>query len=168
MENDVEADDWQWQNGFSDWFERLQGNMPEGSEAEATGGFIGAVLWVIGNFIEAFYNILYAIAHPGEWLAWVNYINTNMPDAEVKESLMRFIYYGGSVELFFAFFTVVLIVAIIGFINNRFMWGTVRTLEFMANWIGRIFAYAGDGFLLEFGSETDAIAASLDVLHDQV
>lgn len=44
---------------------------------------------------------------------------------------------------------------------RRYCEQTMREIAAAQN--GRIFAYAGDGFLLEFGSETDAIAASLDV-----
>lgn len=108
---------------------------------EAWGG--NAFGWFFANLIEAFYNIGYALTHPGQWLGWVPFINAPMSDVAVKESLMRFIYYGASVELFFAVFAIFLVVSIIGFINNRFMWGCVKVLEGFANSVGRFFAWAG-------------------------
>ncbi|MBE0412821.1 TRAP transporter small permease subunit [Yoonia sp.] len=108
---------------------------------EAWGGHIAG--WFFAHLIEAFYNLGYVILHPGQWLAWVPFINEPMTDVAVKESLMRFIYYGASVELFFVVFAIFLIVSVIGFINNRFMWGCVRLLEGIANGIGRFFAWAG-------------------------
>ncbi|MFQ6553337.1 TRAP transporter small permease subunit [Aestuariibius insulae] len=92
----------------------------------------GAIQWFFGNLLEAFYNIGAALAQPAAWLNWSD-----------KEALMRFIYFGGSVEFFFAVLLIVLVVAIIGFIRNEFMWGVVRGLEGGANLIGRIFAWAG-------------------------
>ena len=108
---------------------------------EAWGG--NAFGWFFANLIEAFYNLGYAILHPGQWLAWLPFINAPMSDVAVKESLMRFIYYGASVEFFFVVFAVFLVVSVIGFINNRFMWGCVRVLEGFANTVGRFFAWAG-------------------------
>ena len=108
---------------------------------EAWGG--NAFGWFVANLIEAFYNLGYAILHPGQWLAWLPFINAPMDDLAVKESLMRFIYYGASVEFFFVIFAVFLVVSIIGFLNNRFMWGCVRVLEGFANAVGRFFAWAG-------------------------
>lgn len=135
-------------NGFTQWFERLQGNVPEGADPIAPAeSFLGALwnslVWVFANIIEAFYNIAYTLTHPAEWLAWLPYTNTAMPDAEVKASLMRFIYYGGSVELFFAVFTLFLVITAIGLAYRPFMWGIVRSLEWIANGIGRPVAYAG-------------------------
>lgn len=108
---------------------------------EAWGG--NAIGWFFANLITAFYNLGYAVLHPGEWLAWLPFINAPIPDVTAKESLMRFIYYGASVEFFFVVLALFLVVSIIGFINNRFMWGCVRVLEGMANGIGRFFAWAG-------------------------
>ncbi|MCG3266368.1 TRAP transporter small permease subunit [Yoonia sp. I 8.24] len=108
---------------------------------EAWGG--NPVGWFFANLIEAFYNFGYAVTHPGQWLSWVPFTNAAMADLEVKEALMRFIYYGASVELFFVVFVIFLIVSIIGFVNNHFMWGCVRVLEGFANKVGRFFAWAG-------------------------
>lgn len=137
-----------YENGFTQWFERLQGNVPEGADPIAPAeSFIGAIwngiVWFFANIIEAFYNILYAVTHPGDWLAWVPHINTSMSDTEVKVSLMRFIYYGASVEFFFAMLTILLIVTAVGLAYRPFMWGAVRFLEGLANGIGRPVAWAG-------------------------
>jgi TRAP-type mannitol/chloroaromatic compound transport system permease small subunit len=107
---------------------------------EAWGG--NAIGWFFAHLIEAFYNFFYAIFHPGLWLSWVPTINGAM-ETEQKEALMRFIYYGASVELFFVILLIFLIVTTIGVINNRFMWGCVRGLEGFANTVGRIAAWAG-------------------------
>ncbi len=107
---------------------------------EAWGG--NAIGWFFANLIEAFYNIFYAIFNPGSWLSWVPATNGAM-ETEQKEALMRFIYYGASVELFFVVFAIFLVVTTIGFINNRFMWGCVRGLEGFANIVGRTAAWAG-------------------------
>ena len=107
---------------------------------EAWGG--NAIGWFFANLIEAFYNFFYAIFNPGSWLSWVPSINGPM-ETEQKEALMRFIYYGASVEFFFVVFVIFLLVTIIGLINNRFMWGCVRGLESFANVVGRTAAWAG-------------------------
>ena len=93
---------------------------------------LDAVTWFFTNIVMAFVNFGYALTHPAEWLDWSN-----------KESLMRFIYYGGSSELFFVFFTAFLILTAIGFWRNSVMWGSVRVMESVANAIGRTFAWAG-------------------------
>ncbi|EBA11333.1 TRAP transporter small permease subunit [Roseobacter sp. CCS2] len=110
------------------------------SFGDAWGG--NAIGWFFGNLIDAFYNFFYALFNPGSWLSWLPSINGPM-EAEQKEALMRFIYYGASVEFFFVVFAIFLIVTIIGFINNRFMWGCVRGLEGFANIVGRTAAWAG-------------------------
>ena len=105
-------------------------------ENEAASGGIAAVfdgiLWFFTNIGLAFYNFFYAIFHPGLWLDWSN-----------KEAVMRFVYYGGSVEFFFVIFTTFLVVTIIGMWNHRFLWICVRGLEGFANATGRLFAWAG-------------------------
>ena len=107
---------------------------------DAWGG--NAIGWFFGNLIDAFFNFFYALFNPGTWLSWLPSINGAM-ETEQKEALMRFIYYGASVELFFVVFAIFLVVTIIGFINNRFMWGCVRSLEGFANVVGRTAAWAG-------------------------
>ena len=93
---------------------------------------LDAILWVIQNIALSFYNLGYAITNPGTWLDWSN-----------KESLMRFIYYGGSVEFFFVIFTAFLVLTGVGIWKNNVMWGSVRILEGFANAVGRLFAWAG-------------------------
>ena len=90
------------------------------------------VLWVIQEFVMAFYNIAYAISHPNLWLDWSD-----------KKAVMRFLYYGGSTEFFFAVMAVILVITIIGFMRNQFLWAIVRILEAFANSVGRLFAWAG-------------------------
>ena len=99
----------------------------------------GALQWFFGNVLEAFYNFGHAVLVPAEWLAWMGGLETQ----EDKQSLMRFIYYGGSVEFFFFIFTVFLILTGIGLWKNNVMWGMVRALEWIANTIGRLAAWAG-------------------------
>ena len=105
---------------------------------------VDAITWFFANIAKAFANVFYALTHPGEWLAWLPYINQPMPTPEVKESLMRFVYYGASAELFFVIFvTLLLILTVIGLIRRPIMWAYVRGLEFFANWIGRLVAWVG-------------------------
>lgn len=92
----------------------------------------GGIVWALQELAMAYYNIAYAITHPGLWLDWSS-----------KEAVMRFVYYGGSTEFFFAIMAIVLVVTIIGMVRNQFMWGVVRVLEGFANGVGRLFAWAG-------------------------
>ncbi|MEP4194967.1 MAG: C4-dicarboxylate ABC transporter permease [Aliishimia sp.] len=87
----------------------------------------------------SFYNLAYAVTHPVGWADWMLWANTT----EDKQSLMRFVYYGGSVEFFFVVFTTFLVLTAIGMWRNEFMWAGVRALETMANTVGRFFAWAG-------------------------
>lgn len=90
------------------------------------------VVWFLQNIGLAFYNVFHAVSHPGLWLDWSN-----------KEAIMRVVYYGASVELFFVVLTIFLIVTAVGLWRNAFMWGCVRVLEGLANTVGRFFAWAG-------------------------
>ncbi|NVO23677.1 C4-dicarboxylate ABC transporter permease [Donghicola sp. C2-DW-16] len=90
------------------------------------------LVWALSNIAMAFYNFFYAVSHPGLWLDWSN-----------KESLVRFVYYGGSVEFFFVIFTTFLLLTAIGVWKNNFMWACVRGLEAFANAAGRFAAWAG-------------------------
>ena len=92
----------------------------------------GGIVWVFQELVMAYYNIAYAITHPGLWLDWSN-----------KEAIMRFVYYGGSTEFFFAIMAILLVITAIGMWRNEFMWGVVRVLEGFANGTGRLFAWAG-------------------------
>ena len=93
---------------------------------------LDAFVWFFQNIGLAFYNFFYAISHPGLWLDWSD-----------KQAIMRFVYYGGSVEFFFVVFTFVLVLTGIGFWRRSFMWGCVRVMEGFANTVGRFFAWAG-------------------------
>ena len=90
------------------------------------------VQWLAQNNVMSFYNFGYAVLHPQLWLDWSD-----------KQAVMRFVYYGGSVEFFFVIFTTFLIVTAVGFWRNSFMWLCVRVLEGFANGVGRFFAWAG-------------------------
>jgi TRAP-type mannitol/chloroaromatic compound transport system permease small subunit len=107
---------------------------------EAWGG--NAIGWFFANLIEAFYNFFYAIFNPGLWLSWVPSINGAM-ETEQKEALMRFIYYGASVESFFVFLAIFLTITAIGMFRNSILWGVVRGIETFVNTVGRIAAWAG-------------------------
>ncbi len=97
------------------------------------------IVWFFTNLALAFYNFFYAITHPGSWLGWLGGLET----PEAKEALMRFSYYGGSVEFFFVVLLILLIVTGIGIAYRPVMWGSVRVLEGIGNTIGRVAAWAG-------------------------
>ncbi|MGR3615855.1 MAG: TRAP transporter small permease subunit [Paracoccaceae bacterium] len=99
---------------------------------DALGAIGNGLLWAGQNLIEAFYNIGYALTHTSLWLDWSD-----------KEAIMRFVYYGGSVEFFFVIMALVLVVTIAGLLHRPFMWGCVRAMEGFANTVGRFFAWAG-------------------------
>jgi hypothetical protein len=61
------------------------------------------ISFILGNLLEAFYNFFAAVLNPSMWLDWSN-----------SEALMRFIYYGASVELFFVLLVGLLIVTAVG------------------------------------------------------
>ncbi|WP_298917943.1 TRAP transporter small permease subunit [uncultured Roseobacter sp.] len=106
------------------------------NEVDAAGGSLSVifdgVLWFFTNIGLAVYNFFYAISHPSLWLDWTD-----------KQAIMRFVYYGGSVEFFFVVLTAFLIMFAIGLWRNDIMWGYVRVLEGFANTVGRFFAWAG-------------------------
>ena len=79
-----------------------------------------------------FYNIFYALTHPQLWLDWTD-----------KQSLMRFIYYGGSFEFFSSVILVFIVLTAAGLYHRPIMWWSVRILEFLGNRVGRIAAWAG-------------------------
>ena len=94
---------------------------------------IDFILWVLQNIALAPYNLAIAIANPGDWLNWRN-----------PEAVMRFIYYGASVEFFFVVFTTFLVLSALGmFWKRSILWGCVRGLEAFANGVGRFAAWAG-------------------------
>lgn len=93
---------------------------------------LDGIIWFFQNIFMAFVNFGYAVTHPQLWLDWSD-----------KTALMRFIYYGGSVEFFFVVFTGFLVLTAIGMWKNSVMWGCVRVFESINNGIGRFFAWAG-------------------------
>ena len=105
-------------------------------EEAATGGAFSAILnglaWFFGNIAMSFYNLGYALTHPASWLDWSN-----------SESVMRFVYYGASVELFFVILTTLIVLTAIGMWRHSVMWGMVRGLEAFHNTVGRVAAWAG-------------------------
>ena len=90
------------------------------------------IAWLVQNVLLAFVNLARSLLDPGAWLNWSD-----------PEAVMRFVYYGGSVEFFFVVFTTVLVIFAIGARHHAFLWKVVRTLEAFANGIGRFFAWAG-------------------------
>ena len=105
------------------------------NEAEAAGGLgvvLDGIVWFFTNIAMSFYNFFYAIFHPSLWLDWSD-----------KQAIMRFVYYGGSVEFFFVVFTTFLVMFGIGVWRGNIMWAYVRVLEGFANTVGRFFAWAG-------------------------
>ena len=107
-------------------------NQQTVSLATTASAFYDGAVWFFQNLILAAYNIGYAVSNPELWLDWSE-----------KKSIMRFVYYGGSVEFFFATLLIVLVLFFIGVLRPSFMWGQIRVLEGFANTVGRFFAWAG-------------------------
>ena len=97
------------------------------------------LLWVFSNFLSAFPNVFAALTQPTLWLDWVSWEKTT----EDKQSLMRFIYYGASIELFFALSIILIFYTVIAMFYRPLMWKTVTSLETLANTTGRFFSWAG-------------------------
>lgn len=95
--------------------------------------------WIFSHILLAISDLFYALSNPSLWLDWVFWNNTT----EDKQSLMRFIYYGASIELFFVFLLTLILYTIVAMFYRPLMWRTVITLEGMANRIGRFFAWGG-------------------------
>lgn len=95
--------------------------------------------WFVSNLGQAFVNLIWALTHPGAWLGWLGGLET----LEDKQALMRFVYYGASVELFFVVLVVFAALTALGLWRNAIMWAMVRGLEALANGVGRVFAWAG-------------------------
>ena len=97
------------------------------------------LLWAFSNFLSAFPNVFAALTQPTLWLDWVSWEKTT----EDKQSLMRFIYYGASIELFFALSIILIFYTVIAVFYRPLMWKTVTSLETLANTTGRFFSWAG-------------------------
>ncbi len=96
----------------------------------------------ISNIALSFVHFFYAVTHPGEWLGWLTELG-KLESIEAKESLGRFIYYGGSSEFFFVVLTSFLTLTAVGIWRKSVMWAVVRGLEWFANGLGRIVAWVG-------------------------
>ena len=90
------------------------------------------ILSFLTNLGLAFYNLAYAITHPGLWLDWSN-----------NESLSRFVYYGASAELGYVVLVTLIVLTIVCMAFHSLMWKVVIGLEGFANVVGRIAAWAG-------------------------
>ena len=97
------------------------------------------ILWVLSQFLSAFPNAYSALSQPNLWLDWISWEKTT----EDKQSLMRFIYYGASIELFFALSVTLVFYTALAIFYRPLMWKTVSALETLANTTGRFFAWAG-------------------------
>lgn len=93
---------------------------------------LDALLWFVTNLALAFRNAVLALAQPGAWLDWSD-----------PEALMRFVYYGGSKELFFVVLVAFLILTAVGVWRRAFLWALVRGLEGFHNGLGRVVAWVG-------------------------
>ncbi|RMA42002.1 TRAP transporter small permease subunit [Rhodophyticola porphyridii] len=94
---------------------------------------IDFIVWVLQNIALAPYHLFLAITNPGDWLNWSN-----------PEAVMRFIYYGASVEFFFVVMTAFAVISALGMAWKReILWTCVRVLEAFANGVGRFAAWAG-------------------------
>ena len=97
------------------------------------------LMWFFLNLLAVFPNLFSALSQPELWLDWLSWDNTK----EDKQSLMRFIYYGASIELFFIISAIITFYTILAFLFRPLMWKTVTSLELIANYTGRFFAWAG-------------------------
>jgi TRAP-type mannitol/chloroaromatic compound transport system permease small subunit len=93
---------------------------------------LDALTWLLLNLVMAPVNLARALAQPTAWLDWSD-----------PEALMRFIYYGGSVQFFFVVFVIFLAVTAAGVFRPRMLWGVVTALEGFQNGVGRLVAWAG-------------------------
>jgi len=91
--------------------------------------------WLFLNVFNALPNIFTALYNYNTWLDWISWDKTT----EDKQSLMRFIYYGASIELFFATTVFVFLYTAIAIYHRPLMWKTVTSLETLANTTGRFF-----------------------------
>ena len=101
-------------------------------DTESSSGLLSGVLWFFQSLLYSVANLFTAISNPQLWLDWSD-----------KKALMRFIYYGGSTELFFVFLLCFIIIILAGLLSQRFLWGFVRVTEGISNSVGRLVAWAG-------------------------
>ena len=101
-------------------------------DTESSSGLLSGVLWFFQGLLYSVVNLFNATSNPQLWLDWSD-----------KKALMRFIYYGGSTELFFVFLLCFIIIVLAGLLSQRFLWGFVRVTEGISNSVGRLVAWAG-------------------------
>ena len=101
-------------------------------DTESSSGLLSGILWFFQGLLYSVVNLFTAISNPQLWLDWTD-----------KKALMRFIYYGGSTELFFVFLLCFIIIILAGLLSQRFLWGFVRVTEGISNSVGRLVAWAG-------------------------
>ena len=101
-------------------------------DTESSSGLLSGVLWFFQGLLYSLVNLFNAISNPELWLDWSD-----------KKALMRFIYYGGSTELFFVFLLCFIVIVLAGLLSQRFLWGFVRVTEGISNSVGRLVAWAG-------------------------
>jgi TRAP-type mannitol/chloroaromatic compound transport system permease small subunit len=101
-------------------------------EVENSMSFLSAISWFFVNLGMAFVNLFSAVTTPSMWLDWSD-----------NKALVRFIYYGASIELFFILLVLLFALFIAAHFNQRFLWGIVRVSEGISNTVGRFFAWAG-------------------------
>ena len=101
-------------------------------DTESSSGLLSGMLWFFQGLLYSVVNLFNAISNPQLWLDWSD-----------KKALMRFIYYGGSTELFFVFLLCFIIIVLAGLLSQRFLWDFVRVTEGISNSVGRLVAWAG-------------------------
>ncbi|MCF6304910.1 MAG: C4-dicarboxylate ABC transporter permease [Rhodobacteraceae bacterium] len=92
----------------------------------------GALGWFFTQIWMGFVNFFTAVTNPSSWLDWSD-----------KEAVIRFIYYGASIEFLFVVIDLFLVITVIGLFKRKFLWLVVRIIEGFSNGIGRFFAWAG-------------------------
>lgn len=93
---------------------------------------VDALIWVLQGMWGGLAGLVHVLTHPA-----------TVFDLSDKQNLMRIIYYGASVEAFFAVFDIVLAVYVIGVFRRAFLWRVVTGLEAFSNTLGRVAAWAG-------------------------
>jgi len=91
-----------------------------------------AIWWLVSGLASAPVDLVRALAQPGLWLDWSDGV-----------AIMRFAYYGASVELFFVVLFLFLALTLAGLLHAPFLWAVVRGSEAFSNGIGRVMAWAG-------------------------
>jgi TRAP-type mannitol/chloroaromatic compound transport system permease small subunit len=91
-----------------------------------------AIIWFLQGIWSGIAGPLHVLLNLGTYTDFSN-----------PENILRVVYYGASVQLFFLFFNTLAVVFVIGIFYRRFLWGVVIGLEGFANVVGRTVAWAG-------------------------